>query len=231
MRIAVTGGSGKLGRTVVRTLAEAGNQVINLDTAGERGPGFVKVDLTDFGQTLDAILGIDDKHRRLRRHRPPGCDPGPGHPRRCGDVPQQHPRHLQRVPGGAPGGHPQRRLCVERDRPRTAVRRAAALHPGRRGLPRPAREHVFAGQAPRRADGDRAGALGPGAQDRRAAILERDGRRRLRRVPVVRRRPDAAQVEPVGLHRRSRRGSGCAAGRSTGMRPASTASSSPPPTR
>jgi nucleoside-diphosphate-sugar epimerase len=62
MRIAVTGGSGKLGRTVVRTLAEAGNQVINLDTAGERGPGFVKVDLTDFGQTLDAILGIDDKH-------------------------------------------------------------------------------------------------------------------------------------------------------------------------
>ena len=62
MRIVVTGGSGKLGRTVVRMLAEAGNEVINLDTAGERGPGFVKVDLTDFGQTLDAILGIDDKH-------------------------------------------------------------------------------------------------------------------------------------------------------------------------
>ena len=61
MRIVVTGGSGKLGRTVVRTLAEAGNEVVNLDTAGERGPGFVKVDLTDFGQTLDAILGIDDK--------------------------------------------------------------------------------------------------------------------------------------------------------------------------
>ncbi|MFF1634864.1 NAD-dependent epimerase/dehydratase family protein [Leifsonia sp. NPDC058248] len=62
MRIAVTGGSGKLGRTVVRELAAAGNEVINLDSAGERGPDFVKVDLTDYGQTLDAILGVNDKY-------------------------------------------------------------------------------------------------------------------------------------------------------------------------
>jgi nucleoside-diphosphate-sugar epimerase len=47
---------------VVRELAAAGDEVINLDSAGERGPGFVKVDLTDFGQTLDAILGVNDKH-------------------------------------------------------------------------------------------------------------------------------------------------------------------------
>src|SRR6185312_1906249 len=62
MRIAVTGGSGKLGRTVVRELAKAGDEVINLDSVGERGPGFVKVDLTDFGETVDAILGVQDKH-------------------------------------------------------------------------------------------------------------------------------------------------------------------------
>ena len=62
MRIAVTGGSGKLGRTVVRELAKAGNEVINLDATGERGPGFVKVDLTDFGQTVDAIFGVQDQH-------------------------------------------------------------------------------------------------------------------------------------------------------------------------
>jgi UDP-glucose 4-epimerase len=62
MRIAVTGGSGKLGRTVVRVLRENGNEVVNLDAAGERGPGFVRVDLTDFGQTLDAILGVNDVH-------------------------------------------------------------------------------------------------------------------------------------------------------------------------
>ncbi|MEO7015347.1 MAG: NAD(P)-dependent oxidoreductase [Leifsonia sp.] len=62
MRIAVTGGSGKLGRTVVRELAEAGNEVINLDSTGERGPGFVRVDLTDFGQTVDALFGVQDQH-------------------------------------------------------------------------------------------------------------------------------------------------------------------------
>jgi UDP-glucose 4-epimerase len=62
MRIAVTGGSGKLGRTVVRELRKAGDDVISLDATGERGPGFVRVDLTDFGQTLDAILGVNDQH-------------------------------------------------------------------------------------------------------------------------------------------------------------------------
>ncbi|HEY8280895.1 MAG TPA: NAD(P)-dependent oxidoreductase [Leifsonia sp.] len=61
MRIAVTGGSGKLGRTVVRELRAAGDDVIALDATGERGPGFVRVDLTDYGQTVDAILGIDDR--------------------------------------------------------------------------------------------------------------------------------------------------------------------------
>lgn len=62
MRIAVTGGSGKLGRTVVRELRESGDVVVSLDAAGERGPGFVRVDLTDYGQTVDAILGVNDQH-------------------------------------------------------------------------------------------------------------------------------------------------------------------------
>ena len=62
MRIAVTGGSGKLGRTVVRELRESGNEVVNLDSAGQRGSGFVRVDLTDYGQTVDAILGVNDVH-------------------------------------------------------------------------------------------------------------------------------------------------------------------------
>jgi UDP-glucose 4-epimerase len=62
MRIAVTGGSGKLGRTVVRELRKSGDVVVSLDAAGERGPGFVRVDLTDYGQTIDAILGVNDQH-------------------------------------------------------------------------------------------------------------------------------------------------------------------------
>ena len=62
MKIAVTGGSGKLGRTVVRELRASGHTVINLDAAGERGPGFVKVDLTDYGQIIDALAGVNDQH-------------------------------------------------------------------------------------------------------------------------------------------------------------------------
>ncbi|ATG50870.1 UDP-glucose 4-epimerase [Brachybacterium vulturis] len=61
MRIAVTGGSGKLGRTVVRHLQAHEHQVVNLDRAGERGPGFVQIDLTDAGQVLDALTGIDEQ--------------------------------------------------------------------------------------------------------------------------------------------------------------------------
>ena len=62
MRIAVTGGSGKLGRTVVRVLVEHGHQVHNLDQHGERAPTFTRVDLTDYGQVIDALAGIDDRH-------------------------------------------------------------------------------------------------------------------------------------------------------------------------
>jgi len=61
MRIIVTGGSGKLGRTVVSTLREEGHEVVNLDQAGDRG-SVVRVDLTDFGQVIDAIAGVDDRH-------------------------------------------------------------------------------------------------------------------------------------------------------------------------
>ncbi|GAA1525370.1 UDP-glucose 4-epimerase [Agromyces terreus] len=61
MRIIVTGGSGKLGRTVVSTLRDEGHDVVNLDQHGERG-AVVRVDLTDYGQVIDAIAGVDDRH-------------------------------------------------------------------------------------------------------------------------------------------------------------------------
>jgi nucleoside-diphosphate-sugar epimerase len=62
MQIALTGGSGKLGRAVVEHLRSAGHTVWNLDTVGERGPGYVRIDLTDYGQVADALAGIDDRH-------------------------------------------------------------------------------------------------------------------------------------------------------------------------
>jgi UDP-glucose 4-epimerase len=60
MKIAVTGGSGKLGRTVVAALGQAGHEVVNLDVAGVRGPGVVRVDLTSYGETIDAFFGEHD---------------------------------------------------------------------------------------------------------------------------------------------------------------------------
>lgn len=62
MRIAVTGGSGKLGAVVVRELSASGHDVINLDQQGARAAGFVRVDLTDYGQVIDALAGVNDQH-------------------------------------------------------------------------------------------------------------------------------------------------------------------------
>ena len=60
MRIAVTGGSGKLGCTVVDVLSQAGHEVVTLDLAGQRGPGLVRVDLTNYGEAIDALFGEND---------------------------------------------------------------------------------------------------------------------------------------------------------------------------
>jgi nucleoside-diphosphate-sugar epimerase len=62
MRILVTGGSGKLGSAVVTGLTNAGHTVVTLDAVGERGDGFTRVDLADYGQTIDAVFGIDSRH-------------------------------------------------------------------------------------------------------------------------------------------------------------------------
>lgn len=63
-RVVVTGGSGKLGRAVVADLAEHGWDVVNLDRDPPRFAlsTFVRVDLTDFGQVVDAISGVDDRY-------------------------------------------------------------------------------------------------------------------------------------------------------------------------
>ena len=64
MRVAVTGGSGKLGRATVIGLREAGHEVTVLDRVGERGT-YIAVDLTDYGQVVDALSSIDNVHSGL----------------------------------------------------------------------------------------------------------------------------------------------------------------------
>lgn len=65
MKIAVTGSSGKLGTVVVRELKAAGHTVISMDKTGQRGPGFVFVDFTDYGQTIEAFTGVTDIHNGI----------------------------------------------------------------------------------------------------------------------------------------------------------------------
>jgi nucleoside-diphosphate-sugar epimerase len=61
MRIIVTGGSGKGGAWVVRELREQGHDVLNVDTRHD-GSAFglcLLADLTDLGQTQDALSGAE----------------------------------------------------------------------------------------------------------------------------------------------------------------------------
>ena len=78
MRIALTGSSGKLGRVVTRELRAAGHRVIGLDVTGERGPDFVQVDLTDYGQVVDALTAVGDRHDGVDAVVHLGAIPAPG---------------------------------------------------------------------------------------------------------------------------------------------------------
>src|SRR5256885_4220519 len=68
MAIVVTGASGKTGRAVVTDLVAHGYQVRAVDIAGapgdrgklaDVGAPLVRADLTDFGDTVDALTGVD----------------------------------------------------------------------------------------------------------------------------------------------------------------------------
>ncbi len=65
MRIAVTGGNGKLGRAAVDGLRAAGHVVLVLDVAGADRTAFTRVDLTNYGYVADALAGIDGRHDGL----------------------------------------------------------------------------------------------------------------------------------------------------------------------
>jgi nucleoside-diphosphate-sugar epimerase len=63
-RVAVTGSSGKLGKPVVSDLVEHGWDVIALDRVASARDDVASsvVDLTDFGQAVEALSAIDDRH-------------------------------------------------------------------------------------------------------------------------------------------------------------------------
>lgn len=63
-RVAVTGSNGKLGKVVVTDLLEHGWDVIALDRVATTRTDVTSsvVELTDFGQAVEALGGIDDRH-------------------------------------------------------------------------------------------------------------------------------------------------------------------------
>ena len=63
MRVVVTGGSGKLGRFVVDDLVGHGYDVLNVDAVRSEPSrsAYLKVDLTDYGQVLEALTGVDEQ--------------------------------------------------------------------------------------------------------------------------------------------------------------------------
>src|SRR5699024_9284112 len=65
MRIAVTGSSGKLGSATVQWLRAAGHEVTGFDRTGTPAADFVQVDLEDYGQVLDALIGVTARHQEL----------------------------------------------------------------------------------------------------------------------------------------------------------------------
>jgi nucleoside-diphosphate-sugar epimerase len=78
MRIAVTGGNGKLGTATVEVLRGAGHDVIVLDAVGSDRNAFTRVDLTDLGQTMDVLAGVDERSTGLDAVAHLAAVPAPG---------------------------------------------------------------------------------------------------------------------------------------------------------
>lgn len=80
MHVVVTGGSGKLGRAVIDELVAHGYEVSNVDVVPPRdgrGP-FTRIDLTNFGQVVEAFSGIDSRYDRVDAVVHLAAIPGPG---------------------------------------------------------------------------------------------------------------------------------------------------------
>jgi len=60
-KVVVTGGSGKAGRAVIADLLEHGYEVVNVDVnpPATRTTPYLRIDITDFGQAIEALKGAD----------------------------------------------------------------------------------------------------------------------------------------------------------------------------
>ena len=80
MRVVVTGGSGKLGVAVVDELVNHGYDVVNVDKTPARDPKcpYTQADLTDYGQVVEVMSGIDSRYDHVDAVVHLAAIPGPG---------------------------------------------------------------------------------------------------------------------------------------------------------
>ena len=210
MKIAVTGGSGKAGRAVIRELLEHGHEVLNIDrvpSAESSSPDspapFLAADLTDFGEALEA-LGGGERLPGIQAVVHLAAIPSPVHATPDvvfrTNITSTHAvfaaaarLRLERVVWassettlGLPFDDPPDYAPIDEQHEPAARKLLRALEGARRG------------------DG---AAVQPLDRDpvRRTSLLEHHGARRLRAVPVLLGRPACPQVESLELCRREPR--------------------------
>ena len=204
-RVVVTGGAGKLGRACVDELERHGWDVVAFDQVpprSESGAVFIPIDLTDYGGVgRDAGRGgtVWSAGRTGPSRRCPCAGKGPDHLTFIHNI-----SCTWNVVSAARRAEMTNIVWASSETVLGLPFDTAPPYIPVDEEPRPARVHLFAGQDPGRSDGRSSCAAGTRVEDDRAAVLERDGTRRLRTLSVLRGRPGFAEVEPVGLHRRPR---------------------------
>src|SRR5919205_662356 len=77
-RVVITGGSGKLGRAVVRHFAQNGYTVTTVDRVRPAdlpdGVRYLQADLSDFGQAVQVLTHVDEHYGSLPVGSGPGVD-------------------------------------------------------------------------------------------------------------------------------------------------------------
>ena len=102
-RIALTGGNGKLGRAVARDLTDHGYEVTILDRVAAPGMAkeeFTVVDLTDYGQVVGALAGVDDRHGGVDAVVHLAAIPAPGLATNAATFHNNVAGHVERLRGG-----------------------------------------------------------------------------------------------------------------------------------
>ena len=131
--VAVTGGSGKLGRAVVAALIEEGWTVVNFDRvpSPDSRARFIRTDLTDYGQVVEALSGIDEVHSGVNAVVHLAAIPGATFAPNVATFDNKSGVDLPRLPGRQAVQDSQSGLGIQRDAARLPVPQPAGVRSAR----------------------------------------------------------------------------------------------------